>query len=1053
MNHPTVSLRGDLASLASRWLPAALALAACVLLAVSAPAQTAVTGTIEGRVQNATSGRYLKNAEVTVAGTTLSTLTGEYGEFRLPAVPAGEVSLRVTYGGLDTATKTLTVTAGQVAQQDFTLGRGEEPGDKVVELDAFKVTAAREFNATAIATNEQRYAANIKNVVTVDAFGDVNEGNAAEMLKYLPGMAVNYIASNANTVSVRGFDPIFTGVYVDGSRVATASLSNASRAVDFFTVSTNSVARVEVTKVPTPDRPADTLGGSVNMVSLSAFEYAKPRFNYRVAANMNSQYPELKKTAGPYNEDTFKILPSADFNYILPISKNLGLVVNALTSNQFNVQRRTQMNWQPNNGGTLANPFLSQFQLQDAPANVYRHTGSVKLDWRPAPRHLLSATLQANIYKLEFSSRLLAINTGSNPASYSPAFTQGATGAGSAIAQANSNRQFHQSQHQAVLNYHFDGQVWKIEAGYSPSKAKAYFRDISNDHMTGTTTRIVPSGATGNQPLTVRLDGIGGKQITNPTIRDAAGNLVDYTDPRNIRMLTVGSNPTNGVGYVEDAHVDVSRLFNFGPVPVTLKGGVARRTDSRDNRRTNSNWTVVGPDGVANSPDDSVAALGLLDDVYFHQDNYWGYSNLAFPSTYKAYDLFKAHPEYFVEATAANLINRITGSEKFDEEITAAYLQADAAFLNNRVRVLGGVRFEQTDSSGAGPQYNPNNVFQRDAAGNLIDGDPLTAGVQTVRKPEAGAAGSVQEVQLTRKERGLTNSRSYDGFYPSLHLTVNLTDNTLLRLAYAKTIGRPDLSNLIPNATITENDNSGQAGAFPGVINTTNTGLKPWSASSYDLSLEHYTKQGSVYSVGVFQKNIDDFWGFLPANTVLTQALADEYGLPAQYLGWNIISRINVGAAKVDGFEFNVQQKLDFAFLPEWAGRFSFNLNATQLHLTGANAADFSNFISATRNLGLTYSGKRFIAKINLNHRGRQRRFGSTTQGPDGANYYRPRTYVDINAEYQITKHVSLFGVARNINNTAQNIDAYGSTTPDYAKYQLGEEFGVQFNLGVKGTF
>jgi iron complex outermembrane receptor protein len=325
--------------------------------------------------------------------------------------------------------------------------------------------------------------------------------------------------------------------------------------------------------------------------------------------------------------------------------------------------------------------------------------------------------------------------------------------------------------------------------------------------------------------------------------------------------------------------------------------------------------------------------------------------------------------------------------------------------------------------------------------------------VQTVRKPEAGAAGSLEEVLLTRRERGLTNSRSYDGYYPSLHVTINLTNDTLLRLAYAKTIGRPDLSNLIPNATITENDNSGQSGAFPGVINTTNTGLKPWSATSYDLSLEHYTKKGGVYSVGVFQKNIDDFWGFLPAGTVLTPELAEQYGLPDQYLGWNIISRINVGAAKVDGFEFNIQQKLDFGALPDWARGFSVNLNATQLHLTGANAADFSNFISATRNLGLTYSGKRFVAKINFNHRGRQRRFGSTTQGPDGYNYFKARTYIDINAEYQISKHLSLFGVARNINNTAQTVEAYGSTTPAHAKYQLGEEFGVQFNLGIKGTF
>ena len=38
------------------------------------------------------------------------------------------------------------------------------------------------------------------------------------------------------------------------------------------------------------------------------------------------------------------------------------------------------------------------------------------------------------------------------------------------------------------------------------------------------------------------------------------------------------------------------------------------------------------------------------------------------------------------------------------------------------------------------------------------------------------------------------------------HLTYNATDNFLVRAAYAKTYGRPDFTNIVPNATITEND-------------------------------------------------------------------------------------------------------------------------------------------------------------------------------------------------------------------------------------------------------
>jgi hypothetical protein len=48
-----------------------------------------------------------------------------------------------------------------------------ETGDGPIKLDAFSVVAERETNATAIALNEQRYARNIKSVVSTDALGVV----------------------------------------------------------------------------------------------------------------------------------------------------------------------------------------------------------------------------------------------------------------------------------------------------------------------------------------------------------------------------------------------------------------------------------------------------------------------------------------------------------------------------------------------------------------------------------------------------------------------------------------------------------------------------------------------------------------------------------------------------------------------------------------------------------------------------------------------------------------------------------------------------------------
>src|SRR5258705_3422615 len=129
-----------------------------------------------------------------------------------------------------------------------------------LKLDPFLVTSTRETNGSNIAINEQRYAANVKNVVASDAFGDVTEGNVGELMKFLPGVTVDYVAADVRAISVRGLGANFTGVSQDGARLASGE---TSRTFQLEQVSINNISRVEVTKVPTPDMPADSMGGSV----------------------------------------------------------------------------------------------------------------------------------------------------------------------------------------------------------------------------------------------------------------------------------------------------------------------------------------------------------------------------------------------------------------------------------------------------------------------------------------------------------------------------------------------------------------------------------------------------------------------------------------------------------------------------------------------------------------------------------------------------------------------------------------------------------------------
>src|SRR5689334_21830466 len=59
------------------------------------------SGSITGRVQNASSGQRLNNARVAIQGSTTVVFTDESGLYRLVNVPAGRVLMEVSYTGLD----------------------------------------------------------------------------------------------------------------------------------------------------------------------------------------------------------------------------------------------------------------------------------------------------------------------------------------------------------------------------------------------------------------------------------------------------------------------------------------------------------------------------------------------------------------------------------------------------------------------------------------------------------------------------------------------------------------------------------------------------------------------------------------------------------------------------------------------------------------------------------------------------------------------------------------------------------------------------------------
>ncbi|HVZ62991.1 MAG TPA: TonB-dependent receptor [Lacunisphaera sp.] len=1031
------------------------ALVISLVLPAALPAQTVATGSIQGRVLNVGNGRYLGNARVVIEGTNREAFTDDYGSYRIDGVPAGSVNVRASYTGLDPQVATVQVTAGSAARQNFELTSAERYGaDKTLKLDTFVVQSQRDYEGDALSTNEQRYSPNLKVVVSSDSFGSVNEGNPGEFLKYLPGITVDYVAADVRTVSVRGFAAQFTNVYWDGMRMTSAASGSSNRIFEFEQVSINNTSRTEVTKVPTPDLPSDSLGGTINFVSKNAFERQGAQFNYRVYLNGNSEDLNLTKTPGPGNKSTWKVLPNFDFDYTLPINDRFGLVITGLSSNQFVEQHRWQTTWNfAQAGATPTHPYLQQWQLQDGPKTTNRDSVAVKADWKMTDTQVLSLAVQDNYYHSYFGNRNLNFNIGTTASAsgggsaleFGPDYVNSASGRAS-VTQGSSYRDKYGNTAAAKLNYSYKSGAWTADAGVSYARSRSWYRALGRGHFSGVNTTL-------QNVRQVRVSGISFPNLGWAAF-DSSGKMLDPYNLDNYRLGSVRDDPLDGIATVHEFKADVERQFDLS-FPLKVKIGADQRQETRDNRREQNDYTYRGADGAANTADDNAGAY--LDATYLNQDPYWGWTPIQWANPETLAAVFASNPGYFQVGTGSNQAGvqaesyRLDNSERITETVSAGYLQFEGRLLNNRLRFVTGVRYEKTKDDGVGRLFNPDAVWQRDASGNYVDGDPATAGVQRVRRSDAGTVGSLEELKLTKIERGFHANRTYDGYYPSLHLTYNITDDLLARFSYAKTIGRPDYAQIIPRTDINEDDTDPVNN--PGTITVRNSALKPWQADNYDVSLEYYFKRGGLISIGGFRKDLTDFWS--TRGGALTPELAAELGLDDRYVGWGVSTTVNSGDAEIKGTEINIVQPL--TFLPGWGRYFTVKLNGTQLDLSGANSPDFRGFIEKTGNFNIAFNKKPVSFNLTFNYRGRQRnapqtgaQYGSTTGFME---YYAPRTFVDFSGEYALTKNLSIFAGVRNLFNKPQVLQRYSDDSAFYAHNYRQEEFGVSCSLGIKGTF
>ena len=699
-----------------RFVTATTMLVALALVPAAAQNATAQsTGSISGRILNEATGQYLRNATVSIKGTAISAISESGGAYVLTGVPGGPVELQVSYLGLDTQTISLDVPTGQSIQRNVNL-TSDAYDKEMLKLGTFVVTTAREGNAKAIM--EQRNAENMVKVVASDAFGKVPENNVGEFLKLMPGVTPDYVEADVRAIRIRGYNPKYTSVMIDGARVAMAGSSTigTGRTFEFEQLSISSIETVELTKTPTPDQPS-TAAGTVNLRSKSAFDSKGRRINYSFSVTANSNALELDRTYGWDDSNHYKVRPNYAFEYSdVLLDGKLGVIAGISLSDVYSTQRHVwvggggtayNVDSDPNNTATEV-PRANSIQFQDGRRPTQRTNQNIRFDYKFTPELSGWVKIDYNTFYNKSLNRNFQMNVPTNSATAGVVNSPGGpvvpgveysldsqtiyggtwqmTNGGTARAKWGDTMILNGN-----LEYRHDNLLVTAQAQFS--RADNWYGSLDKGWFDNTVATSPTINWSWNREAPDSPDNISYTQLTGVDARNPA----NYTFNNN--SLTAVKRRSKD--QIWSGRADLRYKFDVGDIRGTFKTGVTSTLNVRDvERQEGMQYMIVGADGVANTGDND-RPLNWVE-TGFNSDWGWGGNANGLP-VFNRFALARhyfANPSYFTVNTVQHLQTRLQNQWDFKERIDGAYLQT--VFNFGKLELSPGVRYERTYSWGKG---------------------------------------------------------------------------------------------------------------------------------------------------------------------------------------------------------------------------------------------------------------------------------------------------------------------------------------------------------------
>ncbi len=334
-----------------------------IILLLTSNIQAASTS-IEGYVKDSKTGEPLLGANIMLVGTSMGAATDAKGYFIIRNVLTGDFTIRATYIGYKKEEIGIKVKEGEHLEINLNL--------TPIGVESKTVVVTAQASGQSQAINQQLSSDQIINVVSAAKIQELPDANAAESVGRLPGISVLRNGGEGTEVVIRGLQPKYNQIMIDGVQMSTSNPDD--RSTDLSMISSNMLDGIQVSKSVTPDMDANVLGGTVN------FELREAKVDVpgvpKFGLLLQGGYNNLSDAYNRYNN--YKYVGSAEdrfFNDRLGIFAQIDIERKNLTSNEMGAAYTHA-------GNSLTQYYTTSLNLYDIPRDIIRNNGAIVIDYK-----------------------------------------------------------------------------------------------------------------------------------------------------------------------------------------------------------------------------------------------------------------------------------------------------------------------------------------------------------------------------------------------------------------------------------------------------------------------------------------------------------------------------------------------------------------------------------------------------------------------------------------------------------------------------------------------